>query len=380
MTDIVGNIENIHKKIEEKINTARLCKEILDNLIDPTQRLEQKLGELKEKHPTEYEEIRPIIDNFLWGNYWNIKIIWDFLVKSIIRIWDDSNHQTTETNLETVKWKNEEDTSTGKETIQAKTIIWKEELLSPKKLSIHKSTIPEEIKENKTKLHIFLLELKKQLAEKTQFEHFARLKINSEQVKKIEVKIIVDHYIITNTIDNIINSLSNLFFEKQWKNKDIHNMLIKIDKKTAEEFADSIEKVYREQETNDKKYVSPWKEEKNKSMIIDYEKLKQRLLDIVAKKEGRTIINDFNRHYKIKEDHEAVKKIESYKTILQSFIPEIGKITNNNNLIKKIREYIENITDKKLETPRKSFNYLSENNSGTIIEGIITIIKDNERK
>jgi len=62
---ILNRVNSINKEIEKKQRTAEMCKEIINNLSNPTHELTNLLIKLKNNYPERYKEIEPTIKMFL---------------------------------------------------------------------------------------------------------------------------------------------------------------------------------------------------------------------------------------------------------------------------------------------------------------------------
>ncbi len=246
-------------------------------------------------------------------------------------------------------------------------------------LPIEQSRLPLTIKNDKSKLYAFLGELRTALSEKITSQHFVNIKPTNPDVAQLELSIIVDNVIIKNTVFNIYNSLSKLFFGKVGNFAPVHQILVDLNKMDPEEFRETYPLMQEIEQDKTGTTTSP---EKNiattQQEFIGTLELQQAYIAIVEKHNGRQNLNQFFEHYNLKEDAFAINKLQNYKIILRQFITELQKFTKNQALISDARAAIKVITDKEL---RAAHNYIKEYKHAGPMQIIIDIVKKyNDRK
>ncbi len=477
--DIIDKVKIINREIEKKQHTAELCKRILDSLTDPTEKLTQELIELKSNYPEKYEEIEPIIKEFLIGNKENIDTIWNFLVNDVLNIWENIEINSTEESIK--NWWTKLRTATithmknklfdtirsnifsdeqfvfsmanainelKKDNLWYKSISpyskreiefeyknkivklsianimqyigkqqtgsinkfreWHEALMKyleennfiPNESStgnkdwhddktqekeLNENLLPEDfskiplaIKNNKENLYVFMSELRKKLGEKVPDQHFIRIKPTNSEVSKIELSIIVNNFIIKNNVHNIYNALSKMFFNKQWNFAQVHQLLIeipKIDQDILWERNISSQDYPQTQNDTEKKKKEEKITSNKEKQFISTTDIELSFANIMKKNEGSLNLDKFIEYYKIREDDDAMKKLQIYKNIIRQFTIEIEKFTTDKSIVEKIKKSIKDIIDNKLNTPLKAFNYVHKERYGWPTSVIIDIIK-----
>jgi len=221
------------------------------------------------------------------------------------------------------------------------------------------------VKKDKNNLYKFMLELREKLTEKIPNEHFIRIKPTNPDVRRLELSIVVNNYIITNTVHNIYNTLSKLFFDKQGNFAQVHQLLIDIVKEDADTlWSKNISaQIPNEKENYKEEKQETHREEKSKKFIASSE-VEAAFRKIIEKHSGRAQLDKFIEHYKLKEDESAMKCLQTYKIILWNFVSEIQKFTNDKEIIEKIRSSIKDITDNRLDTPLKAYRYVHKDRYG----------------
>ena len=240
-------------------------------------------------------------------------------------------------------------------------------------LPIEQSRLPLTIKNDKSKLYAFLGELRTTLSEKITSQHFVNIKPTNPDVAQLELSIVVDNIIIKNTVFNIYNSLSKLFFGKVGNFAPVHQILVDLNKMDPEKFRETYPLM---QEIEQDKTGTTTSTEKNiaktQQEFISTFELQQAYMAIVEKHGGRQNLDQFFEHYNLKEDQSAIKKLQNYKVILRQFITELQKFTKNQELIDEARAAIKIITDKEL---RAAHNYIKEYKHSGPMQIIVDIVK-----
>lgn len=246
-------------------------------------------------------------------------------------------------------------------------------------LPIEQSRLPLMIKNDKPKLYAFLAGLRSTLSDKVTSQHFVNIKPTNPDIAQLELSITVENIIIKNTVFNIYNALSKLFFGKIGNFAPTHQLLVDLTKMDLETFRTTYPLMQEiEQDKSVKAPASAKETMQTQKEFISTLDLQQAYMAIVEKHSGRQNLDQFFEHYNLKEDQSAIKKLQNYKVILRQFITELQKFTKNQELIDEARAAIKIITDKEL---RAAHNYIKEYKHAGPIQIIVDIVKKyNDRK